>query len=121
MTIVSVSRLLTPVLLAASFVTGCAATALTPGADRVLVSRNAPTGECQPIGNVTGSQGNWLTGPWTPNQAMTEGALNDLRNNASRLGATYVQLEDSKAAMSFSEGSGSQTSVTNVGTAYRCQ
>lgn len=120
MAIVSVHRLLT-LFVTAALVTGCAATALAPGAERVLVSRNAPPGECQAVGNITGSQGNWLTGPWTSNQTLTEGALNELRNNASKLGATYVQLEDSKAAMSFSEGSGSQTSVTNVGTAYRCQ
>ena len=55
---------------------------------------------------------------------MEEGAMNDLKNQAHKLGANYVQLVNSRTG-NTSDGAGifngfQQTNVTNVGNAYKC-
>jgi hypothetical protein len=120
-------RWFVPILTFASL-QACAAVPLKPGADRVVVTRTPAPKDCEYVGNVVGSQGDALSGPLTSNRTLAEGALNDLKNRASDVGANYVVLETNQAGNTFSGGLGSgtggfhgqQTDVTNVGTAYRC-
>jgi uncharacterized protein YbjQ (UPF0145 family) len=103
-----------------SSVAGCAATELDPGAERVIVSRTPAAKECVYIGTVIGEQGGALTGPYTSNANLAEGAFNDLKNEAHARGANYVVLEDTHAGTTQSRGSSTQTDVTHVGNAYKC-
>jgi Domain of unknown function (DUF4156) len=103
---------------------GCGATALQPGAARVLVTRQPPSEECRYLGTVIGEQGGWLTGPLTSNKNLTEGAVNDMKNKAQDLGANYVELETTNAGNTLSGSGGNvtgqQTDVTHMGNAFHC-
>jgi hypothetical protein len=103
---------------------GCAATALQPGAEKVRVTNTEPTSECEFLGDITGSQGDAFTGPFTSNENLETGARNDLKNKAAALGGNLVVLITERAGQtgSVSEGSGSvqQTNVTLSGNVYRC-
>jgi len=102
----------------------CGATALTPGASRVMVTRSAAPSGCVYLGSVVGEQGGSLTGPFTSNANLAEGAFNDMKNKASAMGANYVVLENTQAGNTVSGGqngvSGGQTDVTHVGNAFKC-
>jgi hypothetical protein len=114
---------LMPVLLA-----GCAATEIRSGAEKIIVTRQAAPKTCKFAGQVLGEQGGAISGAWTSNKNLAQGAMNDMRNKALGLGANYVVLEESKAGNTMSGGgsgglfsaSGQQTDVTQVGNAYRC-
>ncbi len=110
--------------LALSIVAGCAATRLRPGAERVMVTRSPAPGECKFVGTLVGEQGGALTGPFTSNRSLAEGAMNDLKNQAQGVGANYVVLETTTAGNTISGGhrsiSGQQTDVTHVGNAFVC-
>lgn len=99
---------------------GCAATALHPGARSVLVTRQPAPAGCRYIGTVIGEQGGSFTGAYTSNKRLMEGAMNDMKNKAHEMGGNYVVLEESKAGSTLSKGSGGQTDVTNIGNAYYC-
>src|SRR5262249_48343821 len=116
------------VVLAFPFLFACAATTLNSGAEKIIVSHQAAPKTCKFAGQVLGEQGGALTGGWTSNKNLAQGAMNDMRNKALELGANYVVLEESKAGNTMS-GSGSngifsassqQTDVTQVGNAYKC-
>jgi|HubBroStandDraft_4_1064222.scaffolds.fasta_scaffold242406_1 hypothetical protein len=106
----------------------CSAIQLRPGAERILVSKNAAPNGCRFLGMVVGSQGNSITGSWTSNKALSEGAMNELKNKALGLGGNYVQIETDRAGQTTSGGgffgtggiSGQQTDVTMTGNAYKC-
>lgn len=112
---------------------GCAATALDPGATRIIASPNAPPKGCKYLGQVMGNQGNFFTGNYTSNRNLEEGAMNDLKNKAKQLGANYIQLVTNRAGVTgsmsgqsgfgdstFISGHSAQTNVTNLGNAYAC-
>lgn len=103
----------------------CAATALKPGAERIIVTRNRAPKGCKFLGAVVGEQGGSFTGGMTSNKNLAQGALNDMRNKAMELGANYVQLETDRAGVTGSGGYYSshqqQTDVTNTGNAYKCK
>lgn len=46
-----------------------------------------------------GSQGNWFTGDVTSNKNLVIGARNELRNEAYKLGANVVYVQDLKTRM----------------------
>lgn len=103
---------------------GCAATALRPGAERIIVTKKEAPKSCKFLGAVMGEQGGSFAGAYTSNANLAQGALNNMRNNALELGANYVQLETDRAGQT---GGGSrygmhmgQTDVTMTGNAYRC-
>jgi uncharacterized protein YbjQ (UPF0145 family) len=100
--------------------TGCAANALNPGAESVIVTRTPAASSCTYRGSVIGEQGGELTGPYTSNANLAEGALNDMKNKAFALGANYVVLEDTQAGNTTNKGSSGQTDVTHIGNAYSC-
>jgi hypothetical protein len=103
---------------------GCGATALSPGAERVLVTRNPAANQCRFAGTLIGQQGNAFEGPFTSNKDLAQGAVNDLKNQAHAMGANYVVLETTTAGNTISGGprsiSGQQTDVTHMGNAFVC-
>ncbi len=68
--------------------------------------------------------GGALSGPFTSNANLQEGAVNDLKNKAHKMGGNYVVLENTNAGTTISGDrgniSGQQTDVTHMGNAYRC-
>jgi hypothetical protein len=107
---------------------GCASIELTPGSARVITSPNPAPKSCKYLGQVVGNQGNFFTGSFTSNRNLEEGAMNDIKNQATKLGANYVQLVTNRAGVTgsvggsngFISGSSEQTNVTNLGNAYSC-
>ena len=70
------------------------------------------TPECRYLGEVIGSEGHWYTYLFISNKDLTQGALNDIYNQANALGANVVFISDD---ISF------VTSVTFYGQAYHCE
>jgi hypothetical protein len=106
------------VLIAAVVVllTGCAAKALVPGAERVFVSNDKPTGDCEFLGEVIGGQGNWWTDDITSTRSLVEGSRNEIRNRAFQMGANYVHIQ--QIAQDTSHLGGGKIGMS--GNAYRC-
>lgn len=114
------------------FVTGCSSISVVPQATHVIASPNKAPKGCQYVGQVVGNQGNFFTGSFTSNRNLEEGAMNDLRNKAAKLGANYIQLVTTRAGVTgsasgsygqnggFMNGKSEQTNVTNLGNAYHC-
>ncbi|MDO6679581.1 DUF4156 domain-containing protein [Pseudomonadota bacterium] len=67
--------------------------------------------DCQLKGPIIGSQGHWYDYLFISNKDLTQGAINQLRNEALTLGANTVYL---LKPQSFT------TSVTILGNAYNC-
>src|SRR5262245_8908458 len=110
--------------LLSAFAGGCGATSLQAGADKVLVTHVPPPDDCRYVATVVGEQGGALTGPFTSNKHLAEGAVNDMKNKAHDLGANYVLLETTSTGNTVSGDrhgiSGRQTDVTHMGNAYVC-
>ena len=112
-------RLIAISLLSVS-VAGCASVALLPEAERVeLVNEPPDRSACEFVGEVVGSQGNWATGDFTSNKNLVVGARNELKNEASKLGANVVHVQDHKNTSA--DGSLGTTNTTIVGKAHRCR
>ena len=77
-----------------------------------------PAGNCKPIGDAVGSQGNWFTGDYTSNKNLLVGARNDLRNKAAKMGGNYVWVQDSSNTNAWRSKGTSNTTV--LGVVYRC-
>lgn len=115
-----------------AFLGGCASIPPSPESNRIISTPNAAPKGCIYLGQVVGNQGNFFTGGFTSNKNLEEGAMNDLRNKASKLGANYIQLIVNRAGVTGStsgsfnnsrgyvSGSSQETNVTNLGNAYRC-
>lgn len=104
--------------LAALALSSCTAKRLEPGASAIFVSTVPPPTACAYLGEITGSQGGLWTAPLTPDDNMVEGSRNDLKNQAARLGANRVHLQ--QATVTNQQGtSGGHTSI-QVGNAYKC-
>ena len=104
--------------------TGCAATSLNPQAARVMVTHTPAPQGCVYVGSVVGEQGGAISGKYTSNANLAEGAFNDMKNKAFAMGANYVVLENTNAGNTVSGdrygASGGQTDVTHVGNAFKC-
>ncbi|EGP47467.1 MULTISPECIES: DUF4156 domain-containing protein [Achromobacter] len=99
----------------------CAPTALAPGAAaNVRITHNEPGKECAFLGDVTGSQGNFLAGAITSNADLETGARNDLKNRAAALGGNVVYLLTQRAGQTGGKDHQEQTNVTLSGNVYRC-
>jgi hypothetical protein len=113
-----------PSVLAFVLIGGCAATPLDPGAELVRVTHIEPTGGCKFLGDVTGSQGNSVTGQYTTNANLETGARNDLKNKAAKLGGNLVVIITERPGLSGNFGLEGplvhQTSVILTGSVYRC-
>ena len=107
---------------------GCAATPIEPHAMRIVASPNPAPKSCKYVGQVVGNQGNFFTGNYTSNRNLEEGAMNDMKNKAAKLGANYIQLITNRAGNTGSvsgsngiiSGHMAETNVTNMGNAYNC-
>ncbi|MCC2522700.1 DUF4156 domain-containing protein [Vibrio coralliilyticus] len=66
---------------------------------------------CQWQGDLTGSEGHWYTYLFYPNDVMVQGAVNQIKNRASQLGANTVYMT---SPQDFT------TSFTILGSAYNC-
>lgn len=66
------------VICASIALTACSANSLNTGAENVRITNTEPSEDCTYLGEVTGSQGNFLTGGWTSNASLETGARNDL-------------------------------------------
>src|SRR5436190_23995040 len=62
---------------------------LTPEAKSVTATTTRPVGNCKSLGNLTG-KGGGASGGYVSNESLIEYAVNDLRNQATELGATHV-------------------------------
>lgn len=103
-----------------TFLVSCAATEINPGADKVLATKQPAPKGCKFLGTVVGEQGGSLTGYWTSNKKLAQGAINDLKNKAQAMGANYVALENTQAGNTGGRYGGGQTDVTHMGNAYKC-
>lgn len=113
-------------------ISSCASISANPQAARIIASPNPIPKGCKYLGQVVGNQGNFFTGSFTSNRNLEEGAMNDLKNKAAKLGANYIQLVTNRAGVTgsmsgafnsgggFMSGSSEQTNVTNLGNAYYC-
>jgi len=116
----------------AVILSGCASIPADPSTARLIASPNPAPKSCKYVGQVVGNQGNFFTGGFTSNSNLEQGAMNDLRNKASKLDANYIQIITNRAGVTGSSsgsfdrhggiitGGSQQTNVTNVGNAYRC-
>ncbi|MCJ2377765.1 DUF4156 domain-containing protein [Vibrio sp. ZSDZ34] len=97
-------------------VVGCSSpqVQLNPDAKQVelKLSNHIDSSQCHWKGEVTGTEGHWYSSLFYNNDAMTQGAIFDIKNNAALLGADTVYL---LSPLDF------QTSVTFFGSAYQCK
>jgi Domain of unknown function (DUF4156) len=96
---------------------GCAAIQATPEASAVELVNDKPRG-CKALGEVAGSQGNWLTGDYTSNENLMLGARNELRNKAAAKGGNVVYVQNLSHTNAW--GSLGTTNTTIVGQVYSC-
>ncbi|ERK05772.1 putative membrane protein yjeI [Serratia fonticola AU-P3(3)] len=77
-------------LSAAVLLAGCSSTnELTAAGQQVKFTDTKPAAECQLVGEVTGTQSNWLSGSGGEGSSM-RGAANDLRNKAAAMGGNVI-------------------------------
>jgi hypothetical protein len=109
------------ILFTAVFLAACAAKAIQPGAERVIVSQQPAPKGCVFVGEVRGSQGNFWTAEFTSDKNILTGARNEMRNQALALGANYVVIETQSHSHNTANHSlgGTYASVI-FGNAYTC-
>lgn len=73
---------------------GCAAHTLSDGAEAVRILDSEPE-NCTFIGEVVGSQGNWLTADYTSDKNILVGARNQAKNQAAAIGANVIVIKKS--------------------------
>ena len=87
--------------------------ALTPGAEKIRISTSIPQG-CEILGDVMGR----ASVEGEQSEAMAD-ARNDIRNKASALGATDVELQTNNAQEKMGVMK-PRIEVTITGVAHRC-
>lgn len=92
----------------------------SPAASSVRITNQEPGAHCQFLGDVTGSQGDFLRGSVTSNADLETGARNDLKNKAAAIGGNVVYLLTHRAGQTGSKDRLEQTNVTLSGNVYRC-
>ncbi|MGR5065719.1 DUF4156 domain-containing protein [Photobacterium sp. DNB22_13_2] len=79
---------------------------------RVLTTSLPSLDKCNWVGEVTGNEGHWYSYLFYSNDALIQGAVNELKNNAHQIGADTVVI---MTPHNFT------TSVSLLGTAYDCR
>lgn len=76
---------------AAVLLAGCSSSnnTLSAAGEKVTFTDQQPGSECQLLGNLTGSQSNWLSGAGGEGSSL-RGAANDLRNRAAEMGGNVI-------------------------------
>jgi hypothetical protein len=106
----------------ATALSACSAIPATPGGEKVQLVTEKPANNCNYLGEVTGSQGNFITGRYTPNENLLVGSRNDIRNKGALLGANVVQVIETyrdHASLPLGDTHGA-TNMLVLGKAYRC-
>ena len=103
----------------------CASKPLDPEARFVKLTTIEPGSECEFLGDITGNQGDFITGEFTSNEDLETGARHDLKNKAYKMGGNVVFLLTQRAGQTGSMawdfgGSSVQTNVTLSGNVYFC-
>lgn len=110
---------LIPAIVIGVSLTGCAAKQINLEARSVeIVNEKPDSNKCKFVGEIVGSQGNWWTGDYTSNKNLVIGARNELRNEANKLDANVVYIQDMKNTNAW--GSLGTTNTTAIGKAYKC-
>jgi hypothetical protein len=89
---------------------------LRPEAQSVTATTSRPTGKCSSLGSLTG-KGGGASGGYVANESLVEYAVNDLRNQAAKRGATHVVY----SSPSMGGTQGTTTSAMVMGEALRCE
>jgi hypothetical protein len=113
------------ILILIGLICSCASIETDPKGRRVIASSNPAPKGCRYLGDVTGNQGNYFTGGWTSNRNLERGARNDMKNEAAKIGANYVEIINSRSGTTGSYNAGfggsmTETNVTYSGNAYYC-
>ena len=106
----------------ATALSACAAIPATPTGEKVQLVTEKPANTCNFLGEVVGSQGNFITGRYTPNENLLVGSRNDIRNKAAALGGNVVQVIETyrdHASLPLGDTHGT-TNILVLGRAYRC-
>ena len=110
---------------------GCKASQLTTNGTNVVLLYNEPAG-CENLGVVIG-RGGGMTGAYSKPSVIRESAENDARNQAAQRGGTHLLLHpedvaqgdgrgpsEQDTAPAMAHGSGTGSTVTVAGTAFKC-
>ena len=108
-------------LLSACALAACAPRRWPRAASNVRITHNEPGKGCAFLGDVTGSQGDFLRGAITSNADLETGARNDLKNRAAAMGGNVVYLLTQRAGQTGRKDHSEQTNVTLTGNVYRCE
>lgn len=108
-------------LLPISLLAACAAKPLTPGAGAIYLTKEPAPSDCEYLGEVKGSQGNFWTAEFTKDMRLIDGARNEMRNAAYAINANYVKIEtESYSHNTANDSLGGTFSAVVIGNAYRC-
>ena len=108
-------------ILSALALSACAAKPMNTGAEKIFVSENPPPPGCTFVGEVQGSQGNFITADFTSDRNLLTGARNEMRNQALALNANFVVLETQSHSHNTSGvGLGGTYASVVIGNAYQC-
>lgn len=118
-------RKLVTISVSSVLICSCASIEADLKGQRVIASSHPAPRSCKYLGDVTGNQGNYFTGGWTSNQNLERGARNDMKNQAAKIGANYIEITNSRSGVTGSYNAGfggsmSETNVTYSGNAYYC-
>jgi uncharacterized protein DUF4156 len=91
---------------------GCHSNTMNPQAARVRISSNPPAKNCTFKGAVTSQSTTFLSS----DKNLEQDAMNDMRIQAAKMGANYVQIP-ATASGGYNE---KQTAMTVNGNAYHC-
>ncbi len=110
---------------------GCKAGQLTNGGSEIVFLYEEPVG-CENLGVVIG-RGGGMSGAYSKPSVIRESAENDARNKAEQRGATHLLLHPEELAQgdghqpsekdtspAMAHGSGTGSTVTVAGTAFKC-
>lgn len=112
-------------LVAVIALTACQAVPLNKEAELVRVTLKDPSEHCQYLGEVTGNQGDAISGLFTSNEDLETGARNKLKNLALAKGGNTIYLLTNRAGVTGNYdtdygGGSTQTNVTLTGGVYFC-
>ncbi len=97
---------------------GCSTTKeLDAAGQRVTFTDQQPDKTCQLLGNITGSQSNWLNGAGGEGSSL-RGAANDLRNRAAQMGGNVIYGATSPTQNIWSSFAPLDSKMT--GQVYKC-
>jgi len=108
------------IVVAMCILASCSATSAKPDAKSVaIVTEVSDTERCRFLGEVVGSQGNWLTGAYTSDKNLLVGARNDLRNATHELGGNTVHIQHFSNSARYDSSGNANTTI--IGNAYDCK